>query len=273
MSLSQKEKAELFRAQHAAEKLLVLANVWDPLSAKLIAALGYPSLATASVAIALANGYRDGENIPYTLLTELIGRITSSVDQPVSVDLERGFAQTIPQLKDNIKMLLDAGAIGLNIEDSADHGHTMIPVAEQCRKIEAIREVGMQYDIPLVINARTDLFFQPAQSNTLSLAIERANAYEKAGADCFYPIMISSYQAITTLKEAVNIPLNVVLAGPVRDMKELERLGVSRISVGPGLMKAVLSKMKSVSEGLLNYQSDELMEEGKMSFEFMLGLV
>jgi 2-methylisocitrate lyase-like PEP mutase family enzyme len=273
MPLSQKEKAELFRAQHTAEKLLVLTNIWDPLSAKLIAALGYPSLATASVAMALANGYPDGEHIPYTLLIEQIKRITTSVDLPVSVDLERGFAEDVSQLKDNIKMLLDAGAIGLNIEDSAGHGKVMTPVAEQCRKIEAIREAGIQYGVPVMINARTDFFFQPAQSDTLSLVIERARAYQLAGADCFYPIMISSYHDIAALQEAVDIPLNILLFGPVRDMKELEGLGVSRISVGPGLMKVALSKMKNACEGLLNYQSDEFFEEGQLSFEFMMGLI
>jgi 2-methylisocitrate lyase-like PEP mutase family enzyme len=273
MSLSQKEKALLFRAQHSAEKLLILANVWDPLGAKLMAAIGYPSLATASVPIALANGYPDGQHIPYTLLMELISKITSSVDLPVSVDLERGFAEDINQLKDNIKKLLDAGAIGLNIEDSPDHGKTMIPVAEQCRKIEAIREAGIEYGVPLVINARTDLFFQPAQDNTLSQVIERGKAYQTAGADCFYPMMMSSYHDIAAVKEALDIPLNILLFGPIRDLKQLEALGISRISVGPGLMKAALSKMKSACEGLLNYDAEEFLEEGKMSFEFMLGLV
>lgn len=271
--MTQKEKAELFRQQHTAEKLLILPNIWDTLSAKLVASLGYSSLATASIAMALIEGYPDGEHIPYKRLLESITRITTAVDLPVSVDLERGYADNNAQLKDNIKMLLDAGAVGLNIEDSEDHGKTMIPVYEQCLKIEAIREVGIQYDIPVVINARTDLFFQPAQSNTMDLVVERANAYQAAGADCVYPIMIHSCSEIVQLLERVNVPINVLLYGSIRDLNELQELGVSRVSVGPGLMMLALSQIKKAAEGLLNYHSDEFFKDDRISFEVMNKLV
>ena len=273
MSLTQKEKADLFRQQHLAAQLLILPNIWDPLSAKLIASLGYQSLATASVATNLIEGFPDGEHIPYKKLMENVLHITAAVDLPVSVDLESGFADNIAQLKDNIKMLLDAGAIGLNIEDSHDHGKMMTPIHEQCLKIEAIREVGIEYNVPIVINARTDLFFQPVQKDTINLAVERAKAYQLAGADCVYPIIIPGYHEIAQLLEKVDVPINILLYGQIRDLKELESLGVSRVSVGPGLLKLALSQMKQAAEGLRNYSTVEFFKEGQISSEMMSNLV
>jgi 2-methylisocitrate lyase-like PEP mutase family enzyme len=273
MSLTQKEKAEIFRQQHTAEKLLVLPNVWDTLTAKLISAAGFPSLATASVGMALANGYPDGEHIPFDKLILIITGITSSTNLPVSVDLERGFSENLAQLKDNIKRLLDAGAIGLNIEDGINHGKEITPVAEQCLKIEAIREAGIEYGVPVVINARTDFFFQLQQSDTLDKVIERAKAYHSAGADCFYPILISNYQDIARLVEEVDIPVNVIPYGLIRDLRKLESLGVARVSIGPALIMQAITKMKNIAEGLLNYNSDELFAQEPVSFEFLSKLI
>jgi 2-methylisocitrate lyase-like PEP mutase family enzyme len=268
MSNLQKEKAGLFLQQHTAKELLILPNVWDNLSAKLISNTGFKSLATASAGIALANGYPDGEFIPYHRLMEIVSGMTKAVDLPVSVDLERGFSENIPQLKDNIKKLLDTGAVGLNIEDGIDHGKDITPITEQCLKIEAIRETGIQYGVPIVINARTDFYFQGAAVDTIEKVIARANAYRSAGADCFYPILINNYEAIAKLTEAVDIPVNVVLYGLVRNLKELESLGVSRVSVGPGLLLLAIAKMKKAAEALLQYNSDEFFNEEPVSFEF-----
>ncbi len=273
MAFSQKEKAELFRAQHTEEKLLILPNVWDALTAKLITAIGYPSLATASVATAIANGYADGEHIPYDKMMQIVGNITQASDLPVTVDLERGFAEDINHLKDNVKRLLDAGAVGLNVEDSLDHGKEMTAIAVQCKKIEAIREVGIQYDIPLVIKARTDYFFQPIQDNTLELVMERGQAYANAGANCFYPILVSDYDMIEKILDTVKLPLNVTMFGPINDLKRLEDMGVSRVTVGPGLFMLAINKMKMAAEGLLNYNADEFYSQGQLSFEFMAKLV
>ena len=273
MAFSQKEKAELFKAQHTAEKLLILPNVWDPLTAKLLTTLGYSSLATASVATAIANGYADGEHIPYDKMMEIVSKITQATDLPVTVDLERGFAEDTDHLKDNIKRLLDAGAIGLNIEDSIGHGIEMTPITIQCKKIEAIRETGIQYGIPIVINTRTDYFFQPVQDNTLDLVIERGQAYEKAGADCFYPILIHDYNMIDKILKEVKLPLNVTMFGPLNDLKKLETMGVSRVSVGPALFMLAINKMKLAAEGLLEYNSNEFYVQEQLSFDFMAKLI
>jgi 2-methylisocitrate lyase-like PEP mutase family enzyme len=273
MSLSQKEKAEIFNQQHTADKMLVLPNVWDKLSAKLVSVAGFPSLATASIGMALANGYPDGEHIPFDQLMSIVSGITSAVHLPVSVDLERGYSENLSELKDNIKKLLDAGAIGLNIEDGINHGQEITPVAGQCLKIEAIREAGIQYGVPVVINARTDLYFRPSQTDTLDLVIERAKAYHSAGADCFYPILIGDYLDIGRLVEEVEIPVNVILYGLIRDLRKLEDLGVARVSIGPGLIMQAITKMKNTVEGLLNYDSNELFAQEPVSFEYLSKLI
>lgn len=273
MPQTQIEKAELFRAQHHAEKILLLPNIWDTLSAKLISTLGYPSLATASVSMSLVNGYADGENMPYKVLIEKVKLIVESVDLPVTVDIERGYAESINQLKDNIKLLIDSGAVGLNIEDGLDHGKVILPINEQCRRIEAIRETAIISNVPIVINARTDLFMKPQKGDELKLAVERANAYEAAGADCFYPILINNYDDISRLLEQIKIPVNVVLMPLIGDLKKLEIIGVKRVSVGPALLKLALSSIKNAAEELLNYNPKEFFDPRQISYEVMNNLV
>ena len=139
----QATRAESFRKQHLDGKLLILPNIWDAMGARLMEKVGFPSVATASVATAIANGYLDGENIPFSRLLEIIGQISSAVDLPLTVDIERGFADSIPQLKENIRLLIDRGAVGINIEDSKPDHKSLFSISEQCRKIEAVRETGI----------------------------------------------------------------------------------------------------------------------------------
>jgi 2-methylisocitrate lyase-like PEP mutase family enzyme len=225
---TQTAKAEQFRAQHHAGKLLMLPNIWDSLGARLIAKAGFPSIATASVATALSNGYTDGEKIPFSELMQVVKKITSAVELPVTVDIERGFSDNIPQLKDNIRMLLENGAVGINIEDSYPDHKSLYKIEEQCRKIEAIRETGMQYGVPIVINARTDIFLLNTEENPLPKAIERGRAFHSAGADCLYPITMNNYDDIARYLEEAFMPVNVLL------QKQVSDLNVWRKSVSPG---------------------------------------
>src|ERR1700749_3324965 len=252
---TQWDKAERFRAQHLDEKLLILPNIWDALGAKLIQQIGFPSVATASVATALSNGYPDGEHIPFGELLTVVNKISSAIDLPLTVDIERGFADTIPRLKENIRLLIENGGIGINIEDSwADH-KGLNSIDDQCRKIEAIRETSIQSGVPIVINARTDIFFLKVENDPMTQAIERARAFKKAGADCVYPILINKYYDISRFVEEVQMPVNVVLLKPISDLQYLEKIGVARVSVGPNLLNHVLTIMKTVAEGLMKYDA------------------
>src|SRR5664279_1943728 len=191
---TQSARATQFRQQHLGTRLLILPNIWDALGARLMEKLGYPSVATASVATALTNGFLDGEHIPFDRLLEIVRTIASSVQLPLTVDMERGFAQdNIQQLQENILLLIEHGAIGINIEDSRPDHKSLFPVSEQCRKIEAVREMSLRCGVPLVINARTDVFLTGSETNALEEGIVRGQAYKAAGADCIYPVTISSY--------------------------------------------------------------------------------
>lgn len=269
MPLTQFDKATSFREQHNAERLLLLPNIWDALSAKLVAALGFPSLATASASVALANGYPDGEHIPFAKLLEIVRQISGAVSLPLTVDMERGFANEIPQLKENIKLLIEAGAIGLNIEDGFGRGKGLRSMLEQCKRIEAIREVSVRYGLPLIINARTDIFIQSTADNQIEEAITRSNAYKAAGADCFYPILINNYDHLSAIMSKTSIPVNVLLLKSVSDLKKLENMGVARVSVGPQLLKLALAKIKNAAEGLLNYDTTAFFDQDMISADFI----
>jgi len=270
---TQLEKAERFRAQHLDEKLLILPNIWDALGAKLIQQLGFPSVATASVATALSNGYPDGEHIPFAELLTVVNRISSAVDLPLTVDIERGFADTIPRLKENIRLLIENGGIGINIEDSWPDHKGLNSIDDQCRKIEAIRETAIQCGVPIVINARTDIFFLKIENDPMTNAIDRARAFKKSGADCVYPILINKYDDIARFVEEVDMPVNVVLLKPISDLQYLEKIGVARVSVGPNLLNHVLTIMKTVAEGLMKYDSSAFFARDLLPREYLNQLV
>jgi 2-methylisocitrate lyase-like PEP mutase family enzyme len=256
MYLQEKQaaKAEIFRHQHLDKKLLILPNIWDTMGARLMEITGFPSVATASVSVAISNGFADGENIPFDQLLTVVRKISESVNLPVTVDMERGYAESISQLKENIHLLIEHGAVGINLEDSRPDHKSLCNTDEQCRKIEAVRETGVQTGVPIVINARTDCFFLKI-TDAFTQAVQRAMAYKSAGADCVYPILMNNYDEISQFISSVNMPVNVVLLKPVSDLKRLEEIGVARVSVGPQLLNHVLSTMKQVAEGLLHYDT------------------
>ncbi|MDP4214497.1 MAG: isocitrate lyase/phosphoenolpyruvate mutase family protein [Bacteroidota bacterium] len=264
----QAARAESFRQQHLSGKLLILPNIWDALGARLIRRLGYPSVATASVATAIANGYLDGEHIPFARLLEIVHTIHAAVDLPLTVDIERGFADTIPKLKENICQLIEQGAVGINIEDSKPDHKSLYAIDEQCRKIEAVREAAVQCGVPLVINARTDVFVTVANDQRLEQGIERGKAYQSAGADCIYPVLINSYEDIARFVNELAMPVNVLLMKSIPDLKRLEEMGVARVSLGPNLLNHVLNTMKQIAEGLKQYDTSAFFSQELLPREF-----
>ncbi len=265
-------KAADFRAAHEGGKLLILPNIWDALSAKMVALAGFHSIATASVATALSQGHKDGEQIPFPQLMKVVNDITKAVDIPVTVDMERGFADTIPQLKENIKALLDNGAVGLNIEDSEPGYKGFKSIDDMRRRIEAIKETSINKGIPLVINARTDVFLVKPEGNLVEMAAERASTYKQAGADCLYPILISNYDDIAALLKRVDMPVNVTLMKPIGDLKKLEEIGVARVSLGPNLLNYALTKMRNVSEALKQYDTTDFFGQELLPHDLLTSL-
>ena len=271
--MKQSEKADYFRRQHHEDKMLLLPNVWDTITARLISSAGFHSLATASFSVAAANGYEDGEKIPFDKLVKVVTEITEAVDVPVSVDFERGYANDLASLADNVRQLLEAGAIGINIEDRATSGKGLVSVDAQCKKLETIREAGIKYGVNIFINARTDAYLLKMSGNFMDDTIERGKAYRDAGADCFYPVLIDNYSDIERVLSEISLPVNVLLMKQVDDLKKLEDIGVKRVSLGPGSLRYVLTKLRSMVTNLTRYDTAELFSEELISNVDVMSLV
>ena len=253
---TQIQKAEKFLALHHEPKLLVLPNIWDPLGARLLEGLGYPAVATASAAVAYSLGYDDGQKIKFDAMLDVIERIASSVAVPMTADIERGYAEHPQEIAENIRQVMHAGAVGINFEDSSFEGGPLQPIDFQCERIQAIRNMADKEGIPLVINARIDVFMRSAdisRSEKIAETISRGKAYLDAGADCLYPIGLGDVETLKRIREETEAPINVYASKVAASMKELAAIGISRLSLGPGLIRASLTTMRNVAQQLLDY--------------------
>lgn len=224
-------KAAAFLMLHQGPPILVLANVWDVVSARLVEQAGFPALATSSAAIANSLGYPDGQRISREEMLRVVARIAAKVNVPVSADLEAAYGD----VEATARALVEAGAVGLNFEDgTGDPAHPLADPAEQCERIRRIRATGENLGVHIVINARTDVYLdhvgEPA--TRFEHTVERLNAYRQAGADCLFAPGVQDGETIGRLVKGLKGPLNV-LAGPATPpVRELERLGVARLSFG-----------------------------------------
>lgn len=246
---TQVQLAEQFRALHHAESPLILANVWDPLSAAMVVDAGFPAVATASAAVALSRGFDDGEKTPFEELAALVERISRTVDVPVSVDFERGYGSTPDQVRENTAHLIAAGTVGVNIEDSLDDD-SLRSIDEQCARIAAVRDAGQERGVPIFINARTDAFML---GGDVEDGVYRLQAYVAAGADGVYPIMCTDEATLERIYAATNRPINVLLTPAIPPLDSLTAVGVRRLSMGPGLLTiaagAATDALRRLAEG------------------------
>ena len=249
----QAEKAERLRALHQGPRILVLPNAWDVASARIIEDLGYPAIATTSAGVAATLGYADGQQISRDEMLEAVGRIARAVRVPVTADTEAGYGSTPAETAQFAKDLIVCGAVGLNFEDitgSDEASHVELNL--QVAKIEALREAGKSAGVPLVINARTDIFLMPIgpAETRLARSIDRLRAYRKAGADCVFAPGVADKETIAKLVQSVDAPLNILASQTCPSIPELERLGVRRVSLGSSLMRAALGAIWRVSKEL-----------------------
>ena len=258
----QKEKAELFLKFHHDKEILVLLNSWDISSSKIIEASGYKAIATTSMGIAASLGYPDCEVIQLSEMLEVITGIVNNVYAPVSVDIEAGYGNNLNEIVSSVKKIIATGIVGINIEDSINLNPELIDEMEFCERISAIRALSDSLGFHLVINARTDSFYTSTGSTRekLSESIKRGNKYREAGADCIFVQPVWERETIATLVKEINTPINI-LSNPgigagilPPSVRELQDLGVARLSLGSGLMKATLALIKKVA--------DELSEKG-----------
>lgn len=261
VSSIQKEKAERFLQFHYDKDLLVLLNSWDPGSSKLVEACGYKAIATTSMGIAASLGYPDCEVIQLSEMLQVITGIVHAVQVPVTVDIEAGYGNNLDEVIASMKQIIATGIVGINIEDSIDLSPVLIDETEFCERISAIRALSDSLGFHLVINARTDSYYTSLGSpqEKLSASIRRGNKYREAGADCIFVQPVWEKETIATLVKEIDAPINILSnpstgKGVPPSVRELQDLGVARLSLGSSVMKATLALIKKIA--------DELSEKG-----------
>jgi len=272
----QTEKEKLFNQLHHSGDLLVLPNIWNPLGALLLQDLGYKAVATASASIALANGYQDGEKIPFNDLLLILEKIVKSVTIPVTADVESGYAKNNTELSENIKKLIDTGIAGINFEDSKHDEQKLFTKEAQSEKINLIRKTASEMGSALFINARTDVFIKEknlSNEEKMAEAINRGKAYKAAGADCFYPIFLKEKESIVTIMNEVSLPVNILMVPGIPDFSTLKEIGLARISLGPGFLKYAINSMKHIGQKLLNYEGMEEIINNPITTDYLNKLI
>jgi 2-methylisocitrate lyase-like PEP mutase family enzyme len=276
-SLTQQEKVKQFYNLHHSGRLLILPNIWDCLGANLLESLNYPAIATASASVAFTNGYDDGQKISFDSVLALLRKIVSSVSIPVSADIESGFAENDRQLKENIKQLIAAGIVGINIEDTDKKTDSILAAETQCEKIKLIKKVSEEVGVPLFINARADVYLRGKNFGTpeskFEEALKRGRAYKAAGANCFYPIGMTRQEDIKRMVEQLQMPVNVITIPGIPELKVLNEIGVARVSLGPSFLKIAIKAMKNLALKLQNFEGLSDITENEVTSAYVKDLV
>lgn len=251
---AQAAKAETLRSLHRGPKLLVLLNAWDVASARIFEESGAPAIATTSAGIAFSLGYPDGEKILREEMASAVGRIAAKVKIPVSADMEAGYGSRPEDAALTAQAVIEAGAVGMNLEDGT--GDPQKPLADlslQLEKISAVVETGRKAGVPVLLNARTDIYLRqvgPPESR-FDEALRRLRAFRDSGADCLFVPGVRDLPTIEKFVRELRHPINI-LAGPGSpSISELESAGVARVTIGSGAMRATLGLTNRIARELL----------------------
>lgn len=255
--MSQHDLAAQFRALHTAgaSNILVLPNAWDAMSARLIEAAGAQAIATTSAGISWALGHPDGQGLTRDAMAAAVRVIVDAVRVPVTADVESGYGTGTPEdVAETVRAVLVAGAVGLNLEDAPGvNGALVLDADVQAARIAAGRAAAQAAGVDLFINARTDIYLKKVgdESTRFEETVRRARLYLAAGADGIFVPGVSDAPTIQKLAAAVGAPLNVIGGPGVPTVPELRALGVARVSVGPGLARAVMAQIRKTATEVL----------------------
>jgi 2-methylisocitrate lyase-like PEP mutase family enzyme len=246
-------KAAAFRNLHSGHEILLLPNVWDVASARIVEEAGFRAVATSSAGVSFSLGYPDGQVIPRDEMLAAITRIAKAVKVPVTADMESGYGPTARDAALTARAVIDAGAVGMNLEDVADASTSaLVELPLQLEKIHAIREIADRVRVPLVLNARTDTYLlqigDPAKR--YDETVRRLSAYRDAGADCVFVPGLSDAASIGRLVADLKCPLNILAGTGSPSVPELFKLGVARVSLGSAPMRAALGQLRRLGEEL-----------------------
>ncbi len=240
-------RASSLLALHTDPEILVLVNVWDVVSAKVVAATpGAKALATASHSIASTFGYEDGENIPLEVHIDMVRRIAAAVELPVTMDLEAGYGDP----GGTASRAIEAGVVGGNLEDQ------MKPLDDAVHAVEAVLAAGRHAGIDFVLNARTDAFVRaPAgadRSQLLQEALRRGRAFLEAGAPVVFVPGVVTRDEVAALADGLGPQKLTVISVPGASLPvvELQQLGVARVSTGPFTQRVALTALQDAAAAL-----------------------
>lgn len=252
---NQLKNAEAFRKLHTPGNPLILYNIWDAGSARVVANCGVKALATSSWAVAKAHGFDDGEQIPFELAMQNLRRIVAVVDLPVSVDVESGYGAKPQQVGESISLAIASGAVGCNLEDRVPATGAVRDAIAQAERIREARQAANAAGFPFFINARCDLFFQgdavPHDQELLEKVVERAQVYSESGGDGLFVPGLTAVPLISELAKRSPIPLNI-LADSATSLQMLVDSGVARISYGATPYAEVLGALERATRAVVS---------------------
>ena len=240
-------RAEDFHRLHHGAEILVLPNAWDAVSAALMQDAGAKAVATSSAAVAWAHGYPDGDDLPTDRLIATISEIARVISAPLTADIEGGYSDDLPTLERTITQVVEAGAVGINLEDGRRDADL------HARKIEAARRAADRAGVTLFINARTDVYLKRLAEGEAALAetLRRAELYRSAGADGLFVPWASEPELIRTLASSMALPLNIMGWPGVPPAAELQALGARRLSSATNLFRAAFGPLKEAVDAYL----------------------
>jgi 2-methylisocitrate lyase-like PEP mutase family enzyme len=243
-------RAEVLRRLHRRGEPVVMANAWDAGSAKVVAEAGFAAVATTSSGMAVSLGWADGEQTPPDEIFAAVKRIARALEVPLSADLEGGYGLA-PE--DFVQRMLEAGAVGCNLEDTNRHGDALLKdIRTHTDYLRQVKSAARAAGVDIVLNARVDVFIRQVgdPSERVQLAIERGRRYLEAGADCIFPFGVKEEPSIQELVEKIPGPVNIFAAPDAPSLARLAELGVARISLAGRLYRSAMTHLKDEVQAL-----------------------
>lgn len=254
--------AQTFRDLHHQPSVLRLPNAWDAGSARLFESVGAKAIATTSAGVAWAQGYADGRVLPMDVAVSVVASIARLIKVPLSVDIENGYSDDPHTVAQNVKRILDAGAMGINLEDGPDAPQLL------ARKIEAIKTMAANSGLDVFINARTDVYLASLVDEGLRVeeTLKRGNLYQQAGADGLFVAALVDIEQIEAVVQGVDLPINLLARPGLRHQAGLAKLGVHRLSAGSSVAQTLWGQAEILARGFLEQGLSEPVTQSNLTY-------